>query len=111
MMYNSGRKIIYEKGDKIGPYNIIFIREIEPQGKHRRGKFLCPKCKRHIIKGKISTVKTGYTKQCDVCRAKRNMEHFAEEQQKRRIDLTNISFGRLTAIYLTEKRAADRSVV
>lgn len=110
-MYKIGTKIIYEYGDTIGPYSIIFIEEVESKNRHRYGKFLCPKCKRNIFKAKISTVKSGYTKQCNECRAIKNLQHCKEMQENRKIDLSGQKFGKLTALYPTKKRSADNSVI
>ena len=43
-------RIEYKKGDKLGPYNIEFVKEVEPYirpssgKKDRKGKFICPEC-------------------------------------------------------------------
>lgn len=111
LMYKVGTKTIYEKNDLVGPYSILFIEEVETRKRHRYGRFLCPKCKKNIFKAKISSVKSGYSKQCNECRAKRNLEHCKEMQQNRVIDLSGVKFGKLTALYPTEKRSADSSVI
>ena len=53
--------------------NITCIIRKEDQDKYFLGdtlKILCPKCKKNIFKAKISSVKSGYSKQCNECRAK-----------------------------------------
>ena len=108
-MYKQGQKIIYEKGDKIGPYNIVFLQELDLRKKHRYGLFICPKCNRPIMKAKISTVKSGYSKQCFECRNKQNLEHCKQMQENRKIDLTGQVFGKLTALYPIEEQGPNHA--
>lgn len=62
-MYKKGHKIIYEKGDKVGPYNIEFIEESTPKSGHRYGIFICPNCQKEFTT-RISKIKTGTNKSC-----------------------------------------------
>ena len=109
-MYKQGTKYIYEFGDRIGPLRIMFIEELPSKGGHRYGKFLCPKCNKNLFRAKIDTVKSGYSKQCSVCRAEQNLEHCKEMQQNRRLDITGKKFGKLTALYPIENIKANSIV-
>lgn len=84
----------YIEGEKIGPYNILFVSEIpkeergEKHQKTRMGQFICPYCGK-IFKSAVSSVGQGLTKSCG-CLKKKNAHNF--------IDLTGKKFGYLTVI-------------
>lgn len=61
-------KIQYHEGQLIGPHNIIFVKEIEPNitpggTKQRKGIFLCLNCQQEF-ESQISKVKNGTRKYC-----------------------------------------------
>lgn len=63
-MYKEGHKIIYEEGDIVGPHNIVFIEEIEPNNNgYRQAKFRCGVCNKDFI-GIINSVKYGKKTSC-----------------------------------------------
>ena len=63
-----GNPIQHEKGDRIGPENIEYIRDADPAiypsgyGK-RRAEFVCPRCGDHFV-SLIIDVKEGHTRSC-----------------------------------------------
>ena len=69
------KKIIYKKGDKLGPYSIEFIEEIEPYikpsgKKERRGKFICPYCQKEFTAKFYDITKNNGRKGCPDCTKK-----------------------------------------
>lgn len=67
-----GKEIIYKKGDKLGPYNIEFIEEVEPYirpngKKDRKGKFICPHCQKEFIARFYDITKNNGRKGCPDC--------------------------------------------
>lgn len=93
-------KIIYKKGDKLGPYNIEFVEEVEPYikpdgRKERKGKFICPYCGENF-ETVITRIRIGKTKSCG-CIKINNLEG------KR--------FGKLTVIKPLNKRGNNGSIV
>lgn len=83
-------KTIYSPGMKIGPNNILFIREgghkiagkVSPRSV-RLGVFLCPLCGKEFVTS-INQITSGKTRSCG-CLTE--------------LDLTNKRFGKLTALY------------
>lgn len=62
------KRIEHYPGEKIGPYNIEFVKEakpyISPKGqKKRRGIFICPFCQKKFTT-QITKIKTGENKSC-----------------------------------------------
>lgn len=97
-------RIEYKKGDKLGPYNIEFIEDVEPDispcgKKSRKGKFICPECGT-FFETRIEGIKNGHTKSCGCIRKKIRIEN----GKKRAKDLTGKRFGKLIALKKTEKR-------
>lgn len=77
------KMIKYQKGDKIGPYNIEFIRSNGiDKYHHQLGIFICPYCGNEF-NAIISKIKSGIIKSCKC---------------KRRLRLQGKKFGKLTAI-------------
>lgn len=60
----------YEPGNRIGPYNILFLRETKTTSYgHRYGEFLCPICNENIFEAKVYHVTSGKIIRCKACRA------------------------------------------
>lgn len=99
-----GKKIIYNKGDKLGPYKIEFIEESEPRiyksgQKRRQGIFICPYCNNHFI-AQFSNIKNGRTKSCGCIKSGDHVKNIIGQQ-----------FGLLTVIKDTGKRDNNREVI
>lgn len=111
-MYKQGNKIIYKKGDKIGPYNIEFIEEIEPHispsGRVRRkANFICPYDNK-IFVAQIEHVNSGHTRSCGCFKKKLDVERGKKIGKKyggiSKINLTDKKFGHWTVIKDSGKR-------
>ena len=94
-------RIQYKKGDKLGPLNIIYIKEVEPHispdgRKRRKAIFICPYCKKKFSSF-IQDIKNGKIQSCG-CYRKKYMSITKTN------NLTNKKFGKLTVIYKTNKR-------
>ena len=57
------RKIVYNKGELLGPFNTEFIQDVESTTKTRKAKFKCSFCGKHFIAA-VSKIKNGSTKSC-----------------------------------------------
>ena len=92
-------KIVYNKGDLLGPYKIYFIEELfkETDKKHRFGKFICPDCNKPIMVARIDQVKSGHSRRCQNCSQKIKLE-WNKTGLARKKDLTGRKFGHLTVI-------------
>jgi len=104
-------RIEYKKGDKLGPYNIEFVEEVEPYvrpsgKKDRKGKFICPKCKT-FFETRIDDIKRGHTKSCGCFQKEIRIENC----KKRAKDLIGKRFGKLVVLEKTEKRSANGSII
>ena len=104
------RKIIYEQGQIIGPYQAIYVKEVEPyiekNGRKRRmAEFKCGYCGKHFI-ATINNVKQGGTRSCG-CQAKIAK---AKNGKKNAKNLTNMRFGNLVALEPTEERNRNQIV-
>ena len=98
-----GKKIIYNKGDKLGPYKIEFVEESEPyiykSGQKRQGIFICPYCNNNFI-ARFSNIKNGQTKSCGCIKTGNHIKNIIGQQ-----------FGLLTVIRDTGKRDNRREVI
>ena len=104
-------KIQYRKGDKLGPYNIEFVEEVEPYvkpsgKKERKGKFICPECGM-LFKSIISKIKNGNTRSCGCIQRKTRIENGKKSAK----DLIGKRFGKLVVLEKTEKRNASGGVI
>ena len=98
------QKIIYNKGDKLGPYEIEFIEESEPYiyksgKKYRQGVFICPYCNNNFIT-QFRNIKNGQVKSCGCIKTGNHIKNIIGQQ-----------FGLLTVIKDTGKRDNNREVV
>lgn len=89
-------RINYKKGDKLGPHNIEFVKEVTPKihpsgGKDRRAEFICPYCGEKF-QTYIAHIKSGNTKSCG-CLHKKQCKINGKKVIR---DLTGQRFGRLT---------------
>ena len=88
----------YIAGEKLGPCNIEFIEEIPSKdGKHRYGRFICPKCHSKNMITRIDAVKTGNTKQCQECVQHEKMSRCLSGNMRKN-DLVGKKFGHLTVV-------------
>lgn len=87
------KKVECQKGDAIGPYNILFVRDVAPyrwinkRGEHRscrQCEFVCPVCGKNFITILLH-VKNGHTTKCQDC-------------AKNKYKLEGCHFGRLTVL-------------
>lgn len=104
------QRIIYEKGQIVGPYQAVYIEEIEPfiekSGRKRRAaKFQCGYCGKYF-NSIIGNVKSGGTRSCG-CQAKIAKSNNGKRNAK---DLTNMRFGNLVAIHSTDERNRNQIV-
>ena len=60
----------YNPGDRIGPYNILFLKRTEKKGKNKvwYGLFECPICK-EPFESQLGNVQSGASKKCQKCRS------------------------------------------
>ena len=86
-------KYKYNEGDGLGPQKMILKKRTKKDSSNQWfGLFECPYCKKEF-ETRISSIATGKTKSCG-CLIK----------IKASKDITNKKFGRLTALYQTDKR-------
>lgn len=89
--------IIYQQGESIGPYGNIYIKDVGVNNSgSRKALFICPFCHKEYV-GHLSSIKSGKQKGCKACGREKTTE-------ARRLDLTNQTFGYLTALYPLEER-------
>lgn len=92
-----GGKFKYQEGQRIGPYNILFVKRLRKNdGKYRDwiGLFKCPYCEEGYFETGISNVVKGVTKSCGCFHRKQA----AINGKKRFKDITGQHFGFLTAV-------------
>lgn len=90
----------YFTGQKIGPYDTLFLEEIGVNShKQRVGIFKCSFCGA-LFKALVCRVGEGLTRSCGCERVK----NAVTTGKARIIDLSGQHFGKLTALYLTNKR-------
>lgn len=90
----------YFEGEYIGPYNILFLKELkEKKNGHRLGIFQCPFCFKEF-KAKVCRIGEGKTRSCGCERAKQARIN----GHTRLIDLTGQRFGKLVVLNITSKR-------
>lgn len=104
----------YNAGDKIGAYKLTIVEEVDPHvtaggTKHRQFKVICPNCGKHFITKMqmLNRKKNGQkspVKQCPDCSLKENNKRIADIGKQSIKDLTGQRFGKLTVLYMTEKR-------
>lgn len=102
-------KLLFDKGQEIGPYHFIFIdyaptryrKDKNRKAPHgtRYGYFLCPLCKEKIVCLPLSKVYNGKVKSCGCIR-----HHNKGLKNGHSVDLTGKIFGHLTALFPTDKR-------
>lgn len=95
-----GEKLVFKEGDKIGPYDIIFVKERPDIPKRRQAEFICPFCHNHFI-ACLYNVKSGNTKKCRACGRKTQAE-------KRTANLVGKQFTYLTILKQSNKRRNDK---
>lgn len=98
------QKIIYNNGDKLGPYQINFIEEAEPYvyksgTKYRQGVFVCPYCNNNFI-AQIRNIKGGKVKSCGCIKTGNHIKNIIGQH-----------FGLLTVIKDTGKRDKNREAI
>lgn len=108
-------KLLFDKGQEVGPYHFIFIdyaptvyREYKSRKSlhaTRYGYFLCPLCKENVVCVPLSKVYNGYIKSCGCIRHKNK-----GLRNGHAVDLTNKTFGHLTALFPTDKRVNGKIV-
>lgn len=85
----------YKTGDRVGPYNILLLEDIETTSYgHRICKFLCPICEKNTFTAKLYHVTSGRIIRCKQCRS----EQFSGKNNINFKDLLNKKFGKLTVI-------------
>lgn len=100
-------KIEYIAGEPLGPYDIIFVKEIEPYirpdgRKERKGLFVCPFCNKEFSTTFYS-IKKGKTRSCGCYRKE-------QTSKRNKQDLTGRKFGRLTVLKEERKDQKGRIV-
>jgi hypothetical protein len=61
-------KLQYDRGDRVGPGNAIYLQEVPPDGIYRKALFQCDYCGKEF-EAEISRIKSGNTKSCGcLCR-------------------------------------------
>lgn len=86
-------KFKYNPGDLLGPMNILMIQRTKKKNSKWMANFKCPYCGK-IFESTIQAVVQGDKKSCG-CKSTTAK------------DITNQKFGRLTALYPTEKRTSS----
>lgn len=92
------KRIDYTQGQLLGPYGLVFNKEVEPQIDKktnrpiRRAEFICPHCDNHThFIARIANIKNGHTKSCgclsikastDTIQKYNQSEHTAWNRQK-----------------------------
>ena len=94
--------IKYKEGDILGPYNILFKKEVDkyisPKGKTcRKGIFVCPFCGKDFI----TTLPQITTGRCKSCGCQKN---------KPKLDLLGQRFGKLTVLCRSQRYEKGRSL-
>lgn len=95
-------KIEYAPGEQLGSFGVIFLKDVESKGKHRKAVFLCPQCGAEWIT-RIDSVKNNKTTNCGCVR----------KQKTRNLnfkDLTGLRFGKFVVIKETDKRSSDGTI-
>ena len=87
--------IKYKDGDKIGPYNILLVKRTVKKNNRWRGIFICPRCGKEFETA-IGYIAYGQTVSCGCVGGTKN--------------LIGKKFGKLTAMYPTDKRASGHIV-
>lgn len=97
----------YEPGTRVGPNNILFIKELGHMGKYRTGYFKCPVCGRENWHTRLSDVCSGASSKCYDCYMKENIYRCKINGERTAYDLTGYTFGELTVIKLVEQKEKD----
>lgn len=88
-------KFKYHENDRIGPYNILFLKRKYKKGNNWYGDFLCPSCGK-IFETRLSYVVDGQTRSCGCVGGVK--------------DWTGHRFGRLIALRPLDKRKSNHVV-
>lgn len=111
-----GKMIKYEKRDKLGPLNIIYLYDIKPYKKDktnriiRKAVFICPECNKKFI-AKIQDIKSGNTKSCGCRKIKQNKINGKNNGGKNSNNLINKKFNRLLVLNKTEDRTNNGEII
>lgn len=103
-------KKIYQKGDKVGIWQLEFVEEIEPHitsggSKHRQFKVICPICHNIFITKQIQLNKKARpVKQCPTCSLKENKKRISNVGKQSSNNLIGQKFGKLLVLSKTDKR-------
>ena len=97
--------IKFTEGSLVGPYKMKLIKRL---GKNK-GIFECSECGQHY-ETYISMVSAGGSRRCPACFKEFSRNHAKEIGKKNRVDITNKRYGKLIALYPTDKRRS-RSVM
>ena len=85
----------YKVGDRVGPHNILLLKDIETTSYgHRICEFLCPVCGKETFVSKLYHVSSGSVKQCKSCRSKQR----SGENNPNFKNLLGRKFGKLMVI-------------
>lgn len=97
----------YFEGQHIGPYNILFIKELkEKKNGHRIGVFQCPFCLKTFI-AKVCNVVNGKTRSCGCERIKQAII----TGKGHVIDITGQRFGKLIVLEQADMRSIDNRIL
>jgi hypothetical protein len=58
-----GKRIEYKDGDTLGDFGVIYLKEVETEGRNRKAEFKCGRCGAHFI-AFLQDVKTNHTSSC-----------------------------------------------
>ena len=91
----------YQNGDRLGPNNILLIETRNKQNNFKEGfaRFKCPICGKEDWITRIADVAKGKSIKCPDCRKQEKIECITKSNLNRSLNITNMRFGNLTAIY------------
>lgn len=98
----------YEPGMRVGPNNILFIKELNHKGKYRTGYFKCPICGREDWHTRLSDVCSGASSKCYECYIQENICRCKINGKESASNLIGHTFGEFTVIKLIEQESVDK---
>jgi hypothetical protein len=66
-------KIEYERGQILGDYGVVYLKEVETEGRNRKAEFKCGRCGAHFI-AQIYDVKRNHSTSCGCYRKQRALD-------------------------------------
>lgn len=97
----------YFEGQYIGPYNILFVKELkEKKNRQRIGIFQCPFCSK-LFDAKVCRIGEGKTRSCGCERIKQAIVN----GKGRIINIVGQRFGKLIVLGQTDMRSTDNRIL